>query len=246
MQPILFYGVPQGCSFGSIVALEWLEQPYLLNRVEMLQQPWDPLHSLVNPLLQTPALLLEDGRVLSQSLAILLHLNGRALHNGFGIAPGTPEYDNLVQTLAFLNSDFFAAFIPLWKVYELADLAEAEQRLLRLLGREEVGKCCTHLERQLTGNQWLLGERRSVADAYLAGLGRWIDYLQLFELKQDFPNLDHYLRRLADDPAVVYAWAIERGDETYSDFSAGHISLTALRPRLESLQVTRYAQSSSG
>ncbi|GMU06544.1 hypothetical protein [Corallococcus caeni] len=26
--PILFYGVPSGCSFGSIVALEWLGRPY--------------------------------------------------------------------------------------------------------------------------------------------------------------------------------------------------------------------------
>jgi glutathione S-transferase len=41
MQPVLFYGVPQGSSFGSIVALEWLEQPYQLCRIEMLQQPWD-------------------------------------------------------------------------------------------------------------------------------------------------------------------------------------------------------------
>lgn len=58
MQPILFYGVPQGCSFGSIVALEWLGQPYRLCRVEMLEQPWDPLFERINPLYQTPALLL--------------------------------------------------------------------------------------------------------------------------------------------------------------------------------------------
>jgi glutathione S-transferase len=41
MQRVLFYGVPQGSSFGSIVALEWLGQPYQLCRIEMLQQPWD-------------------------------------------------------------------------------------------------------------------------------------------------------------------------------------------------------------
>ena len=41
MQTVLFYGVPQGCSFGAIVALEWLQQPYYLSRVEMLDQRWD-------------------------------------------------------------------------------------------------------------------------------------------------------------------------------------------------------------
>ncbi|MCR7705994.1 glutathione S-transferase, partial [Pseudomonas aeruginosa] len=35
MEPVLFYGVPHGCSFGSIVALEWLGRPYRLCRIEM-------------------------------------------------------------------------------------------------------------------------------------------------------------------------------------------------------------------
>lgn len=74
MQPVLFYGVPQGSSFGAIVALEWLGQPYQLCRIEMLQQPWNPLYSDINPLFLTPAFISENGRVLTESLAILLHL----------------------------------------------------------------------------------------------------------------------------------------------------------------------------
>ena len=35
MEPVLFYGVPSGCSFGSIVALEWLGIPYKLCRIDM-------------------------------------------------------------------------------------------------------------------------------------------------------------------------------------------------------------------
>ena len=112
MQPILFYGVPQGCSFGAIVALEWLGQPYRLCRVEMLEQPWDPLFERLNPLYQTPTLLLESGESLSESLAILLHLAARA--EGSPLAPrqGSAEFDALNQMLAYLVSDFFAAFSP--------------------------------------------------------------------------------------------------------------------------------------
>ena len=40
MEPVLFYGVPGGCSLASIIALEWLGQPYKLCRIEMLEQPW--------------------------------------------------------------------------------------------------------------------------------------------------------------------------------------------------------------
>jgi hypothetical protein len=36
--PVFFYGVPEGCSFGTIVALEWSGLPYRLCRIEMPSQ----------------------------------------------------------------------------------------------------------------------------------------------------------------------------------------------------------------
>jgi glutathione S-transferase len=84
MQPVLFYGVPQGSSFGSIVALEWLGQPYRLCRIEMLDQPWDELYGDINPLFLTPVFISENRQVLTESLAILLHLANQGLHQGLG------------------------------------------------------------------------------------------------------------------------------------------------------------------
>ena len=134
MQPILFYGVPQGCSFGSIVALEWLGQPYRLCRVEMLEQPWDPLFERINPLYQTPTLLLENGEFLSESLAILLNLAARSVETPLGPRQGSDEFDALNQMLSYLVSDFFSAFNPLWQAYEKAELDEPQRELLRSHG----------------------------------------------------------------------------------------------------------------
>lgn len=100
MEPVLFYGVPQGCSFGSIAALEWLGQPYRLCRIEMLEQPLEPLYGRINPLFQTPALLLENGESLTESLAILQHLAARALDSGLGFSQGSRDYDRLNEMLA--------------------------------------------------------------------------------------------------------------------------------------------------
>ena len=50
MTPILFYGVPSGCSFGSIVALEWLRQPYHLCRIDMPGQVQLKLSALLRQL----------------------------------------------------------------------------------------------------------------------------------------------------------------------------------------------------
>lgn len=109
MEPILFYGVPQGCSFGSIVALEWLNRPYRLCRMEGRSPD---LFAQLNPVRETPVLLLENGHALSESAAILHNIAMRGSRDGLS--------DRVNQVLAFLNTTFFAAFSPYWKAYEMA------------------------------------------------------------------------------------------------------------------------------
>jgi glutathione S-transferase len=231
MQPVLFYGVPQGSSFGAIVALEWLGQPYQLCRIEMLQRPWDNLYGYVNPLYLTPALLLEDGQTLTESLAILLHLANRDLDQGLGFRQGTREFDRLNQMLAYLNTDFYSAFNPLWAAYEMPELEQGDRDLLRTLGQKEVAKNCMYLNALLADRQWLLGgETRTIADAYLTGIGRWVEYHQLFDLQQEYPHLHRYLQMLKSDPAVKFAEAIEHEQATTTSGKfMGHVRLEELR-----------------
>ncbi|MGY6564450.1 MAG: glutathione S-transferase family protein [Halomonadaceae bacterium] len=233
MEPVLFYGVPQGCSFGSIVALEWLGKPYRLCRIEMLEQPWDALYAKINPLFKTPALLLEDGEPLTESLAILQHLAARDLEARLGFAQGSREFDRLNQMLAYLNTDFFAAFGPLWTLYDTQGMSGVEQEMLRRLGRESVAESCVYLNELLAEREWLLGDARSVADAYFVGIARWAEYHRLFDLKQEYPNLARHLAKLKDDPAVRFAEAIERGElPTGVGHFKGHVSLHELESRL--------------
>ncbi|CAN0544758.1 unnamed protein product [Ectocarpus sp. 12 AP-2014] len=234
MEPVLFYGVPAGSSFGSIVALEWLGQPYRLSRVEMMEHPWDPLYARINPQFQTPALLLESDEVLTESMAILKHLAARNPTTNRRDPTGSLEDDRLTEMLAYLNTDFFSAFNPLWVVYEMEGLDDAQKALLRTLGREGVVKSCAYLNGLLADREWLLGgDQRSMADAYLSGVGRWIQYHQLFDLQHEYPHLARYLQKLANDPAAVFANAIEQGEEPVSSAHfKGHVTLEALRPRL--------------
>ena len=233
MEPVLFYGVPQGCSFGSVVALEWLGQPYRLCRIEMMEQPWDPLYAKVNPLFKTPALLLEDGEPLTESLAILQHLAARDLSTWLGFEQGSRGHDRLNQMLAYLTTDFFGAFGPLWTLYDAQGLSGVEQALLRRLGREQVAEGCAYLDGLLAKREWLLGDARSMADAYVMGIARWAEYHRLFDLGSDYPNLARHLAKLRDDPAVRFAEAIERGEQPVGQgHFKGHVSLKELEPRL--------------
>lgn len=233
MAPVLFYGVPQGCSFGSIVALEWLGQPYRLCRIEMLEQPWDALFARINPLNKTPALLTGNGQTVSESLAILLHLAGRAPGSELCPPQGSAEFDRLNQMLAYLVTDFFGAFAPLWAAYEMADADETTLAVLRRTGSDSVRSQCAYLDGLLKDRDWLLGERRSLADAYFAGVSRWVEYMKLFDLGATFPHLQRYVLRLSADPAIDFARAIEDGEPVRGRGGfKGHVTLAELAPRL--------------
>src|SRR5690349_5696629 len=114
MTPILFYGIPSGCSFGSIVALEWLGEPYRLSRIQMPEIVQGDAFRRINPVGETPSLKTGNGRIISESLAILNHLGTRGVDKGLGFKQGTADFDRLNQRLAFLNTSFFNAFSPLW------------------------------------------------------------------------------------------------------------------------------------
>lgn len=208
MSPILFYGVPSGCSFGSIVALEWLGLPYRLCRIEMPEVATSEAYRRINPVAETPSLLTADGHLLRESLAILNHLGSQATGSDQAFAQGTPEFDRLNQMLAYLNTTYFGAFAPLWYLLEHS-IGDAEKQALREYGRALVEKAHADLEAMLGDQPWLLGGQRSLADAYFAGIARWTRYHDDVIDLADYPRLKALYERLQADPAVRFAHAIE-------------------------------------
>ena len=206
MPPILFYGVPSGCSFGSIVALEWLRQPYHLCRIDMPGQVQGEDYRRVNPLGETPTLRTAHGEFLSESLAILNHLAAQGVAQGLGFTQGTAGFDRLNHRLAYLNTSFFGAYAPLWHALEHSEGEEGEA--LRAYGTNKVRHSHQALEQMIGSDPWLLGEQRSFADAYFAGIARWNDYHQVVD-RREFPKLQRLFERLQDDAGVQFAHAIE-------------------------------------
>jgi glutathione S-transferase len=224
MQPILFYGVPEGCSFGSIVALEWLDEPYRLCRIRMPEQVTSDAYLRINPVAETPTVMTGSGKLISESMAILNHIGARAIGKRLAFAQGTLDFDRLNAMLAFLNTTFFNAFSPLWHALERG--AEgAEKEALRSYGREKVLKAHADLERMLDGRDWLLGDHPTLADAYFVGIARWADFHEAAD-RRDYPSLDRLYQRLQDDPAVRFAQAIEHEEPARSSRGfQGHVSL---------------------
>lgn len=236
LEPVLFYGVPSGCSFGSIVALEWLGKPYRLCRIEMMERPWPAAYKKVNPRMLTPAFLPEPGVCVSESLAILQHIASRDLSKGLGFAQGSADFDRLNEMLSYLTTNFFAAFAPLWTMYEMEGLSESEKELLRRLGTDGVRRECAYVDGLLADSEWLLGAQRTVADAYFAGVVRWAEYHKVADINAAYPSIARYLKTLRSDRAVRFAGTIETGGTDGSNGSngsfRGHVTLDELAATL--------------
>lgn len=240
MEPVLFYGNHAASSFGSIVALEWLGHPYRLCRINLPEEAQNDLYAQLNPARKVPLLLLENGTRLSESAAILQHLAFRDLGKALTFAQGTPEYDRLGQILAFVNTDYCWSFAPAFKAFDMdltGDQDPPVQEMLREFGLEGIEKAHAALETMIGDSEWLAGDTRTIADAYLAGIARWVPFLESTGAKMvdqhDYPRLYRLVQKLETDPAVIFAHAIE--DEkpaTSAGGFKGHVALKDLKSRL--------------
>ena len=212
MQPILLYGHPLGSSMGLVAAFEWLGQPYKLSRVDMLGEMREPAYARLNARHETPVLITEDGSVVTETMAILRWIEQRDSERRVSFDPGSPEAVRLQQFAAFLNTGFTAAFTPYWVALELEKPDPAYQDALRRLGRELVNNRHQKLEAMIGETPYLLGDRPTLADAVFVGVARWADFHQAID-PADYPKLQALKARLEADPAVLFATAIEDGEQ---------------------------------
>ena len=231
MEPILVYGYPAGTSMGLVAALEWLGQPYKLCRVDMLGEMREPPYKRINQRVETPVLITDQGRPLTETMAIAAYLEARDTERRISFDPLSPEADRMHQLMGFLNTGFTGAFTPLWVALELPEPDPDFEAALRRFGRERVIERHDRLEEMLDGRPWLVGGKHSLADGLLAGVARWLEYHEVADLSR-WPKLQALRQRVEADPAVVFAAALENG-ETPSGSGAfkGHVPLTEVIAR---------------
>lgn len=226
MDPILVYGHPAGSATGLVTALEWLGQPYRLCRVDMLVDMKTEAYGRLNDRRETPVLVIGDGRVLTETMAIALWIEARDVRRRISFEPHTPEADRMHQLVAFINSSFTGAFSPLWAAMEMSPPQPAVQEVLRDQGRRAVAKRHAQLEAMLSESPWLVGDAPTLADGVLAGVARWNEFHEVAPIAE-YPRLAAVRKRIESDPAFLLALAIEAGDTA----SRPHVPLAEVLAR---------------
>ncbi len=231
MEPILIYGFPLGSSMGLVAALEWLGKPYRLCRVDMLGEMREPSYARINARHETPALITDKGQVLTETMAIAHWLAARDDDRRISPDPLSPDADRMRQIMAFINTGFTGAFSPLWVALEMDPPRPALRAALGEYGKEAVIERHDKLEAMVGDGLYLVGDRPTLADALFIGIARWLEFHEVADPGR-WPKLAALRTRLEADPAVIFATALESGDDvTGSGAFRGHIPLAEVIDR---------------
>ncbi len=153
----------------------------------------------INPKGYVPALELDDGEVLTEGPAIVQYLAD--LRPDAAIAPpnGTALRYRLQEMLSYITSEIHKTYSPLFN-----PSVSAELRAERI---EYLKKRYALLDRHLAAHDYLVGDRFTVADAYLFVVTNWARSTKV-DLA-GFTNLQAFQKRIAARPAVRAAMQAE-------------------------------------
>ena len=152
-------------------------------------------HLARHPLGRVPALELDDGTVIFESAAICLQLADLHPESGL-IAPlGSAERALVYQWVLFGMTELEA---PLFR-------GSGGRGELGSTARERFAQAAAAIEMALTGRDWLLGDRFTVADVICASV---LGSAQSRGLLGEWPGLQEYIERAEARPAFTAAAAV--------------------------------------
>lgn len=149
----------------------------------------------VNPKGYVPALELDDGQVLTEGPAIVQFLADQKPDSGLAPANGSFERVRVQEMLNYVTSEIHKAYSPLFNPAVLPQVREERLAYLR--------KRYALIEKHLEHRRYLVGDRFTVADAYLFVVTNWARSVKL-DLSE-FPNLLAFQKRVGSRKSVLQA-----------------------------------------
>ncbi len=201
----LFYA-PGSCALGIHVLLEEIGAPFELAKVNLAaREQFLPDYVKINPKSKVPALMRDDGTVLTEWPAIAAWL--ALTHPDKGLL--SLEAEQLARTLESVDyvcaSLHMQGFTRIWKPEAFAP-TETDKAAVKARGQEIVDKGLVWFDGELAGKDYLGGATMSIADAALFYLEFWVAE----RLKQPLPvHLAAHYARMRARPAVAKALADE-------------------------------------
>ena len=194
----LFYA-PGACSLATHIVLEWIGQPYELEKVQL----GDPEFLKINPMGQVPTII-DGDRVMSQGDAVLKYLARKYPNARLGDDATIEDAYELDHWLAFFTGDVHPAFYPYFVPNRYSvDQSESAVQSAKEAAYKLVDKVFIYLNQHLKGKSHIAGNRRTIVDAYAFAMIRWGNNLP--KSLADYPEIDRFYHQLLADKGVQQA-----------------------------------------
>ena len=189
----LYYS-PLACSLADHIALREAGFVFELERVDLRTHRTESGADFrdINPKGYVPALVLDDGSLITENVAVLDWIAARSP----ALIPSIPMgRTRVLEALTYITTEIHRAFKPMWHAGSAAEKAVAAASVQKLLAPLDAG----------LRDDFLFGDAPSVADFYLFVMLLWADRFGVA-----VPERLAALRtRLRDRPAVREAMTVE-------------------------------------
>jgi glutathione S-transferase len=195
---LTFYYSPQSSASPVHFTLEELGIPYEKVMIDLKSgDQKKPEYLKLNPNGTVP-LLVHDGVPIFESAAIQLYLGERfGVEKGIYPEPG-PQRGRVMQWVVWTNATLGEAMSRFGRNQHWAPEEERNEKACAS-ARADVDKHLRIVENALTGRQWLVGDKMSIADMHLAS---WMDYVRMMGIDlSNAPNINGWIERVTSRPA---------------------------------------------
>lgn len=153
----------------------------------------------VNPKGYVPALVLDNGQLLTEGPAIVQYLADQKPGSGLAPAAGSVERYQLQEWLNYISTELHKSIGGLFNKKMPAEW--------RATVKENIANRLDFVTKSLGDKPYLTGDTFTVADAYLFTVLRWTGFVEVDLSK--WPTLVDYIARVGERPAVKAAIAAE-------------------------------------
>ncbi|MBE2278184.1 MAG: glutathione S-transferase N-terminal domain-containing protein [Rhodobacteraceae bacterium] len=196
------YFAPGTCSLATLIVLEEISAVYQTERVDLAKKLTETGEDYrrINPRGAVPALLMDNGEVLTENTAIMQYVCD-SLAPGYLPAGGTVARARVLEALSYIGSEVHKSYSPLFRPMaedlRAAQIAVLDARLAVVEGW------------LADGRSYLTGEGFGPQDAYLYTVTGWSQGLG-HDLSA-FPAILAHRARVGERPSVQRARARSAG-----------------------------------
>ncbi|WP_253384374.1 glutathione transferase GstA [unidentified bacterial endosymbiont] len=196
----LFYK-PGACSLASHIILRESGKDFTLDGVDLMKKCLEngDDYLAINPKGQVPALLLDDGTLLTEGVAIMQYLADSVPDRQLLAPVNSISRYKTLEWLNYIATELHKGFTPLFR----PDTPEEYKPTVRTL----LEKKLQYINESLKDDGWICGARFTIADAYLFTVLRWARAVKLN--LEGFEHITAYMDRVATRPAVAAALKAE-------------------------------------